>query len=142
MNRQTGFTLIEVMVVVVIVGILAAIAIPIYADYVTRSKIPEATSALSTMRGRMEQYFQDNRTYLGACSAATIAPLPANTTNFNYSCSNQTVSTYTVTATGVNSMNGFVFTINQSNARATTGVPSGWTLNSNCWVTGKGGACQ
>ena len=142
MSSNRGFTLVELLTVVVIIGILAAIAIPNYADYVTRSKIPEATSALSTMRGRMEQYFQDNRTYVGACVTTTIAPLPANTTNFNYSCSNLAVNTYTVTATGVNSMNGFVFTVNQSNVRATTGAPTGWTTSGNCWITGKGGTCQ
>lgn len=142
MSSNRGFTLIEVLVVVVIIGILAAIAIPNYADYVMRSKIPEATSALSTMRSRMEQYFQDNRTYANACAATTIAPLPPNTDNFTFACSNLTVSTYTVTATGRNSMNGFVYTINQSNVRTTTGVPTGWTSNANCWVTGKGGTCQ
>lgn len=142
MSSNRGFTLIELLIVVVVIGILAAIAIPNYADYVTRSKIPEATSALSTMRSRMEQYFQDNRTYANACAATTIAPKPADTQNFTFACSNLGVSTYTVTATGIGSMNGFVYTINQSNVRATTGVPAGWTANANCWVTGKGGACQ
>ncbi len=144
MSSNRGFTLIELLVVVVIIGILAAIALPNYADYVIRSKIPEATSALSTMRSRMEQYFQDNRTYANACTNTTIAPKPVDTKNFTFACSNLGVSTYTVTATGIASMAGFVYTINQSNARATTitGGPDGWTSNSSCWVTGKGGACQ
>ena len=36
---------------------------------------------------------------------------------------------------------GFVFTINQANAKATTSVPAGWTANATCWVTKKGGTC-
>ena len=63
-----GFTLIEVMIVVAIVAVLAAIALPNYADYVKRGKIIEATSALSDLRTRYEQYYLDNRTYAGGCA--------------------------------------------------------------------------
>ena len=59
--------MIEVMIVVAIVAILAAIALPNYADYVKRGKIIEATSALSDLRTRYEQFFLDNRTYVGGC---------------------------------------------------------------------------
>ena len=59
--RAHGFTLLEVMITVAIVGILAAIAIPSYGDYVTRSRIVEATNALGDYRNRMEKFFLDNR---------------------------------------------------------------------------------
>ncbi len=140
MHRQTGFTLIEVMVVVVIIAILSAIAVPQYTDYVTRSKITEAIAGLSDMRVRMEQYFQDNRTYVGACAANTVAPLPT-AVNFTFACSNLAATTYTVTATGTASMNGFVYDVNQANVRRTTGAPSGWATSGTCWVTKKDGTC-
>jgi prepilin-type N-terminal cleavage/methylation domain-containing protein len=68
-HRTRGFTLLEVMIVVVIVAILAAIALPNYSDYIKRGKIIEATTGLSDMRTRLEQYFLDNRKYdnAGAC---------------------------------------------------------------------------
>ena len=146
MRSATGFTLIEVMITVAIVAILAAVAIPSYTDYITRSKIQEATSSLLSMRTKMEQFFQDQRTYFGACAAGTVAPLPAGLKYFTVGCSNLSSTTYTVTATGIagTDMAQFSFTIDQGNTRQTTGVPtaSGWSLPAtNCWVTRKGGIC-
>jgi len=143
LKTQRGFTLIEVMIVVVIIGILAAIAVPSYTDYITRGRIPDATSTLATKRVKMEQFFQDNRTYVGApeCAADTTT-----STYFNFSCSVQTATTYTLQAVGKSSMNGFTFTLDQANGKATTigtGAPSGWTAATpnNCWVSKKGGTC-
>ena len=59
--------MIELMVVVVVIAILSAIAIPQYNDYITRSRITTATAALADAAVRMEQFFQDNRVYTGAC---------------------------------------------------------------------------
>jgi type IV pilus assembly protein PilE len=146
MSSSRGFTIIEVMIVVVIIAILAAVAIPQYTDYMTRSKIQEATSTLLSQRVKLEQFYQDQRTYVGACVAGTVAPPPSGLKYFTITCSNLTATTYTITATGglggEQSMNGFVFTINEGNTRATTAVPAGWTLPAtNCWVTKKGGNC-
>lgn len=143
MRSSRGFTIIEVMIVVTIVAILASIALPLYTDYVTRSKIQEATSALLAHRVKMEQYFQDQRTYVNACNAGTIATPPAGLKYFTITCNPApTASTYTIRADGIASMTGFAFTIDQGNTRVTVAVPVGWTLPvSNCWVTKKGGSC-
>jgi len=149
MRSATGFTLIEVMITVAIIAILAAVAIPSYTDYITRSKIQEATTTLLAMRTKMEQYFQDQRTYSGACDPAnpnTVAPVPTGLKYFTVACSNVALGTYTVTATGIagSDMALFSFTIDQGNTRQTTGVPtaSGWSLPpTSCWVTRKGGIC-
>ena len=142
MKRGTGFTLIELMIVIAVVGILAAIAIPQYNDYVIRSRIVGATSALSDMRVRMEQYFQDNRTYVGACAANTVAPLPPNTTTFIFTCNPvPTATTFTVLATGASSMNGFTYTVDQGNNRTSqTTAAAAWPSIplQNCWITSKG----
>jgi prepilin-type N-terminal cleavage/methylation domain-containing protein len=95
-----GFTLIEVMIVVAIIGALAAIAMPMYNDYVIKSRVNEAVAGLSDLRVKMEQFFQDSRTYVGACAAGTVTELPANTKFFDFACSNLAATTYTITATG------------------------------------------
>lgn len=137
-----GFTLIEMMIVVAIVAILASVALPAYTEHVMRGKLAEAQGELSSMRSKLETFFLDNRTYVGACAANTVAPLPVGK-YFTYTCPTLTATTYTVQATGVaaEGMGGFAFTINQANLRATTAVPAGWTANATCWVTKKGGTC-
>ncbi|MEI8031537.1 MAG: type IV pilin protein [Comamonadaceae bacterium] len=135
----TGFTLIELMIVVAVIGILSMIALPSYQEYVIRGKIPDATSNLATKRVQMEQYFQDNRTYVAAplCTADTTT-----SKNFDFSCAQAATATiYTLQAVGKATMAGFSYTIDQSNSKATTAVPTGWTASTNCWVTQKSGSC-
>jgi type IV pilus assembly protein PilE len=143
-QRARGFTLIEVLVVVAIVGILAAIALPSYSDYVRRSKIIEATRGLSDMRTRMEQYFLDNRTYTGGC--AVVTPLvSANVKTFTLTCAETAGPPvgFTGTATGkaAEGMGSFGYTITQGNVQATTGTGPWGKTSGACWVTRKDGSC-
>lgn len=137
-RRSGGFTLIELMITVVIISILASIAVPSYNDYVTRSRIAEATAALAAKRVRMEAFFDNNRTYAGApdCAADTTT-----SKNFTFSCLAATPTNYTVQAVGTGAMAGFTYTVNEANAKATTGAPAGWTTNATCWVLRRDGAC-
>lgn len=142
-----GFTLIELMITVVIVGILAAIALPAYNDFIIRSKLADGTSKLGDLRVQMEKYFMDNRRYdvSGACGidAGAIAAYQADAgRTFDYSCA-ATATTYTVTATGraAKGMTGFTYTVNETNTKASSG-PTGWTAAATCWATRKDGSCS
>lgn len=152
MVRKQGFTLIEVMIVVTIIAILAAVAIPSYSDYVTRGRVVEAIAGLGDARTKMEQYFQDNRSYPASCVISPTTPGATQVQvsllkNFTLTCGNLGANTYTVTATGTGSMVGFVYTVDQQNSRTSsfsgTGASKGWTAASpnTCWVIRKGGFC-
>ncbi len=146
MRNSSGFTLIEILVAVAIVGILAAIAIPAYSKYVQRGDLVEATQALSSFRVQMEQYYQDNASYgaAGACGNAGPPQNPPIPTlqNFTLTCASQNNGqTYTATATAkaTSPVNGFIYTIDQSNNQSTLGIASNWgTLASPppaTWIT-------
>ncbi len=150
-NRAAGFTLIELMITVAIVGILTAIALPGYKNYVRRGQQPEAFNALSDFRTKMEQYYQDNRNY-GSASTACADAATASTWNtfaptgakyFSYACvpdtaaSDTTQQSYTITATGIAGyVKGDKYTIDQNGNRTTT-VFKGVTLSpaATCWLT-------
>lgn len=150
MSKQNGMTLIELMIVLVIAGILASIALPMYRDYVIRGKLTDAQATLSGTRTKLEQYYQDNRTYPASCggTAANIPTfnLPSASQYFAYTCSagDTAGQTFVLTATGASGGDtaGFIYTINEQGVRATTGVPSnGWTVKTDCWVIKKPNGC-
>ncbi len=144
-----GFTLIEVMITVAIVAILAAIALPAYGDYILRGRLVDATSALAAQRAKLEQYYQDNRTY--ATVSATILG-PCDTTNtattwtvktFTLTCSGVSATAYALTMTGSGSTNGFAFTVNQANTQTTVLTSSTWGSGTyNCWIGRKADSCS
>lgn len=140
--QSKGFTLIELMIVVAIIGILAAIAIPSYQDYVIRASLPDATSTLSATRARLEQHFQDNRDYRTVGAFTSPCAAIANSGKFSFACSNLTATTYTITATGSGLVADFAYTIDQANTQSTTAVKTGWgTAPAACWLMKKGAYC-
>lgn len=73
MKTQKGFTLIELMIVVAIIGILAAVAIPAYSDYLKRAQVTEAIGLMGGLKGPTEEYVGSNGKwpYLTSISAKT-----------------------------------------------------------------------
>ena len=133
-----GFTLVELMVSVAIAAILLSVALPSYQTYVMRGKIPDATSSLSIKAMHLEQYFQDNKTYVGSNDCASDTH---SSRHFTFQCTASTASSYTLVATGIGSMAGFSYSVDSSGNKQTSAVPAGWLANSGCWVNNTGGAC-
>jgi type IV pilus assembly protein PilE len=139
--RQRGFTLIELMIVVAIVAILAAIALPSYQAYILRSRVPPGLDALTSAATRLEQRYQDTGNYANGanCGLASL-PSPAN---FTVTCALGTGATanqsFTLTSTGTGRMSGYVYTLNSAGVRSTTQHPKGAVAG--CWSI-RGGSCD
>jgi type IV pilus assembly protein PilE len=151
-----GFTLIELMIVVAVIGILLAIGVPNYQEYVLRSKLTDALSSLSQLRVRRNSI---SRTigvttwpqppppaivawWLRHATAIT-SPIPAQT-NVVRVPAVPLGQAFLITATGVaaGGTGQFTYTIDEANNRQTTSLPAGRGVTpANCWLTAKGQTC-
>ncbi len=145
-RRKAGFTLIEVMIAVAIVGILSAIAYPNYASYVQRGKLIEASNVLLALRTSMEQYYQDNRSYANG-TGAIVSPCDASRMpvlkEFTVTCAIGTpASGFTASATGrTPATTGFIYRIDSAGTQTST-VGSTWGGGSfTCWIMKKDDTC-
>lgn len=160
MRRQQGFTIIELMIVVVVIAVLSAIALPSYTDYITRSKFAEAYAQLADLRVKMEQYYLDNRRYSTNAGGGTCGipggntPTTQGTKYFDFACASSTPNAagdqaYVLTASGKSAegLSGIAFTVDTSNAKTTVVTAStpmatkGYAGAGTCWVRKKPSQC-
>ncbi len=131
--RSRGFTLIELLISCVIVGVLAAIALPSYQKQVQKTRRSDAKSALVGAAGQMERYFTERSTYATA-TLGSGGVYPAVTQNGYYALSlaNLTATTYTVQAAPAGAQVGDscgTMTYTQQGVKGVTGSLS----VSDCW---------
>lgn len=99
-SAQRGFTLIELMIAVAMVGILVAVALPTYNSVIQKSRRTEAKAALLDLASRQEKFYSINNKYSATASDLGYSALPANTESGFYSLSITADNTsYTAKAT-------------------------------------------
>lgn len=99
-TMQKGFTLIELMIVVAIIGILAAVALPAYQDYTTRAKVSEVVLAASSARTSLAEAYAANATFPNDMSAAGLSTQSSKYVEKITYAGDSTKATITVTAQG------------------------------------------
>lgn len=72
MNRNSGFSLVELMIVIVIIGVLAAVAVPIYNNNVMKAKMSEADASLGSIRTQLRVYYGENGVYPTEATAVPV----------------------------------------------------------------------
>ncbi len=106
MNKK-GFTLVELMITITIIGILAAIGIPQYSGAVAKARCAEVTVVFGQIASAQEMYRAESRQYL-ACNQAQITERldvkASEMQHFTYTVTTPTTTTYTITATAKNHM--------------------------------------
>lgn len=141
-KSDQGFTLIELMITVVILGILAAIAIPNYQQYVKKSRRTDAKSALLDLAARQEKFFSTNNVYttsgtaLGYASAFPIAINSSGTSYYSMTVSQTGTGNYTATATPSGSQATdacYAYVVNYLGAQSNTQGPTGTAIPTDCW---------
>lgn len=101
MKKNRGFTLIELMITVAVIGILAAVAYPAYLDQIRKARRAEAQAALMNISARQQQMLLDTRSYATTVAAlnVTIPNTVLQTYGITLSVGTATVPTFTATAT-------------------------------------------
>ena len=137
---QAGFSLVELMVALSIAAIITAFAMPAYRDHALRSYLPEMSSGLQLSALRLEQYYQDNRSYRNGTACGITLP---SSERFLFSCSvPEDGQSFLLTATGSGAMAAFAYTIDHQGQTRTTSLPDTWgTAPLDCWVMKRGATC-
>ena len=130
-----AFSLIELLIVIVIIGILTTIAYPTYTSYVLKSHRSDGLAALAQDQIMLERCYSQNFSYSAACNALPTFPQNSSQKYYSISLSNLGTSTYTLTAVPqgaqTNDKTCATMTVNQANVK--TAADNNGNAQTSCW---------
>ena len=135
MSNQQGFTIIELMIVIAIISILAAIAIPSYQTYVKKARFTEVVLAASSVRSNIDICFQDKDNYtLSSCDSLSKIGINASTVTKPSSVNSISITPITalITVTGAPSVDSATYTLLPTPSNNTLI----WTVGGTCIAAG------
>ena len=145
MKKQLGFNLIELMIVVAIVGLIAAFAYPSYLQQMQKTRRADCSGALTSLGSEMERFFTVNNTYLGAAAGGadtgapaifpTTCPVDGGAATYNLTIQAATGSTYSLRAAPINQQANDkcgTLTLTNTGLKGVTGAYAGVTWQQ-CW---------
>lgn len=125
MSGSKGFTLIELMITVAVIGILAAVAFPSYQQYVLRSNRAEGQALLHNVAARQERYFSQNNTYASTAAQLNLASTDSTNNVYRLNINRTSPTEYILTAQPINAQTKDTgcgnLTLNQAGARGVSG---------------------
>lgn len=142
-TKNQGFTLIEMVITVCIVGILASIAYPSYVNYTARARLAEAKSRMMALSQQLEQLYSNTGSFNGAsCTSASPCTSPATGTSyFSVSFNSPSSSTYTITAAATSNFTSAyrsnpctTLTLDSTGNKTASGTAGSYTASiDTCW---------
>jgi type IV pilus assembly protein PilE len=134
LRQGRGFTLVEVMIAVAVIGILTAVALPSYRQHVANSRRADARAAILSLAQLMERWYTERGTYVGATVGASgIYPSASPQGYYTMSISAQDATTFTISAAPAGAQTGDAcgsYTYTQAGTR---GVSGGSRTVAQCW---------
>ncbi len=131
LSNKKGFTLVELIVVIVLIAILAAVAIPMYSTYALKGRASEANNIVGALMASADAWHQEKGTYAGFGASSEFTTITARAKYFSYKTSKETATSIVITAKGTGTNASLTSSDTLTATLSTTGATK-WAAKGDC----------